>query len=367
MENVNTTDTYGGNMSWYYDYDYSGDIIFDTHAELRRSLNTMSLISYSLAFVLGVLGNGVVICVTGFKMKKTVHTVWFLNLAVADFLFTGFLPLNAAYLALDFHWPFGEFMCKLSNTLISLNMFASVYILMMISVDRCVSVVWPVWAQNYRSVLSAFCVSLSVWILALILSTRIFIFKSTGSSYLHDNIITSYNNFALYNDYTRPSVNQQLQAMTITFLLLGFVVPFTVIFSCYAVIIHHRRRNRTLASQSSRPFKILTAVIITFFLCLAPYHIIALTEMINDMPAHRSETLVYIITIGAPIATSLAIFKSCLNPLLYVLVGQDCNKKVITSILSAMETAFQEDVSDSHTESVDTRKSTEMSALNTDV
>ncbi|KAL7393550.1 hypothetical protein ABVT39_012701 [Epinephelus coioides] len=367
MENVNTTNEYGGNMSWYYDYDYSDDIIFDTHAELRRSLNTMSLIVYSLAFVLGVLGNGVVICVTGFKMKKTVNTVWFLNLAVADFLLTGFLPLNAAYLALDFHWPFGEFMCKLSSTLISLNMFASVYILMVISVDRCVSVVWPIWAQNYKGVLTAFCVSLNVWILALILSSRIFIFKSTGSSYLHDNIITSYNNFPLYNDYTRPSVNQQLQAMTITFLLLGFVVPFTAIFSCYAVIIHRRRRNRTLASQSSRPFKILTAVIITFFLCLAPYHIMALTEMINDMPAHRSQTLTCIITIGAPIATSLAIFRSCLNPLLYVLVGQDCKKGVCKSILSAMETAFQEDVSDSHTESVDTRQSTEMSALNTDV
>lgn len=276
MENVNTTDTY---RSWHY-YDYSDYIIFDTHAELRWSVRIMFLIVYTLAFVLGVLGNGVVIWVTGFKMKKTVHTVWFLNLAVADFLFIGFLPLNAAYLALDFHWPFGEFMCKLSSTLISLNMFASVYILMMISVDRCVSVLWPVWAQNHRSVQKASYVSLSVWILALILSSRIFIFNCTGSSYLHDDSITSRKHFALYNYYTTPSVNQ-LQAMTITFLL--------------------------------------------------------------------------------------AIFRSCLNPLLYVLVGQDCKNRVCKSILSAMETAFQEDVSDSHTESVDTRQSTEMSALNTDV
>ncbi|XP_049440145.1 chemerin-like receptor 1 [Epinephelus fuscoguttatus] len=367
MENVNTTDTYGGTTSWYYDYETFDYVIFHTHAELRRSQSIMSVIVYCLAFVLGVLGNEVVIYVTGFKMKKTVHTVWFLNLAVADFLFTAFLPLSVIFEVTGCYWPSESFMCKLSSTLISLNIFASVYILMVISVDRCVSVVWPVWAQNYRSVLSASYVSLSVWILALILSSRIFIFNSTGSSYLHDNIITSCKNLALYNDYTRPSVNQQLQAMTITFLLLGFVVPFTVIFSCYAVIIHRRRRNRNLASQSSRPFKILTAVIITFFLCLAPYHIIALTEMINDMPAHHSQTLVYIITIGAPIATSLAIFRSCLNPLLYVLVGQDYNKKVITSILSAIETAFQEDVSDSHTESVDTRQSTEMSVLNTDV
>ncbi|GLD71984.1 chemokine-like receptor 1 [Lates japonicus] len=54
----------------------------------------MSAIIYSLAFILGVLGNGVVIWVTGFKMNKTVNTVWFLNLAVADFLFTAFLPFT---------------------------------------------------------------------------------------------------------------------------------------------------------------------------------------------------------------------------------------------------------------------------------
>ncbi len=55
------------------------------------SLNAMTLIVYYLAFVLGVLGNGVVIWVTGFKMKKTVNTVWVLNLVVANFLFTAFI------------------------------------------------------------------------------------------------------------------------------------------------------------------------------------------------------------------------------------------------------------------------------------
>ena len=147
----------------------------DIYADLRRSLNIMSVVIYSLDFILGVLGNGVVIWVTGFKMKKTVNTVWILNLAVADFLFTAFLPFSVIYTALGFHWPFGKFMCKLNSTISFLNMFASVYILVVISVDRCVSVVWPVWAQNHRSVRKASCVSLGVWVLALILILPYFI------------------------------------------------------------------------------------------------------------------------------------------------------------------------------------------------
>ncbi|KAM6994714.1 chemerin-like receptor 1 [Tautogolabrus adspersus] len=367
---INTTDATGRNGSMYEDdeeYDYK-----DEHAELRQSLNVMSLIVYCLAFVLGVLGNGVVIWVTGFKMKKTVNTVWFLNLAVADFLFTASLPLSVTYLALDFHWPFGKFMCQLNSTLNSLNIYASVYILVVISADRYVSVVWPVWAQNHRNVRKASLVSLGVWVLALILSTPYFVFRDTGPSF-NNEVIICFNNFAFSDDYETPSVFElikfRLKAMTITRFLLAFVVPFTVIVFCYAVIIHRLRRNRMLASQSSRTFKIIAAVITTFFFCWAPFHIFTLIEMVHFLTNHESETLDYVTTIGIPIATSLAFINSCLNPLLYVFVGQDFRDKIRKSILTVLETAFQEDVSGSHTDTttLNANRSREMAINNTEL
>uniref|UniRef100_A0A8C4ZT60 Formyl peptide receptor 1 n=2 Tax=Gadus morhua TaxID=8049 RepID=A0A8C4ZT60_GADMO len=343
----NVTDLSGGNGSFEEEYEDE-----DEHAELRQSLNIMSIIVYCLAFVLGVLGNGVVIWVTGFKMKKTVNTIWFLNLAVADFLFTAFLPLSVTYTAMDFHWPFGKFMCKLNSTVGFLNMFASVYILVVISIDRCVSVVWPVWAQNHRSVRKASCVSLGVWVLALFLSSPYFIFRDTGASFNDEDIINCFSNFALSDDYETPAVNQlrqfRHQAMTITRFLLGFVVPFTIVVSCYAVIIHRLRRNRSLA-RSGRPFKIIAAVITAFFLCWAPYHIMALIELVNHVAAEFSETLDHVTTIGVPIATSLAFLNSCLNPLLYVFMGQDFKEKIRRSILKVLESAFQEEQSRSNT------------------
>ncbi|KAL3980935.1 C-X-C chemokine receptor type 3 [Sarotherodon galilaeus] len=352
--------------------DKNGSVYGDKYDGLKQSLNTVSLILYCVAFVLGVLGNGVVIWVTGFKMKKTVNTVWYLNLAVADFLFTAFLPLSVTYLASGFHWPFGKFMCKLNTTISSLNMFASVYILVVISVDRCVSVVWPIWAQNHRNVRRASYVSLCVWVVALILSAPYFIFRDTEK--VSENQILCFSNYA----------------MTITRFLLGFVVPFTVIVLCYAVIIHRLRRNRTLANQSSRPFKIIAAIIITFFLCWAPFHIMGLIEMATNIPSllscvmiviapvglpivsraiKNSEILKGIIPIGIPIATSLAFLNSCLNPLLYVFMGQDFKDKVRKSILNVLESAFQEEETRSHTytKSVDTSQSQDSSNLNTEV
>ncbi|XP_060925969.1 chemerin-like receptor 1 [Limanda limanda] len=342
---MNTSNITGRNSSLneeYEGYDYK-----DEHAELRKSLKIMTLIIFCLVFVLGVLGNGVVIWVTGFKMKKTINTVWFLNLAVADFLFTAFLPLGVTYMALGNHWPFGNFMCRLNALVLSLNMFASIYILVVISVDRCVSVVWPVWAQNHRSVRKASCVSLGVWILALILSTPFFIFRDTVSDPYNEDTIYCFNNFTLSDDYETPSVKQlgdfRYQTMTITRFLLGFIVPFTVIVSCYSVIIHRLRRNRTLASQSSRTFKIIAAIITTFFLCWAPFYSMTVIQLVYYTAISRSETLGHVITIGDPIATSLAFLNSCLNPLLYVFMGKDLKEKVRKSILNLFETAFQEE------------------------
>ncbi|XP_037309731.2 chemerin-like receptor 1 [Pungitius pungitius] len=353
---INTSDATGRNVS----------LNEDKRVELIKGLEIMSLIVYCLAFVLGVLGNGVVIWVTGFKMKKTVNTVWFLNLAVADFLFTAFLPLSVPYTALDFHWPFGKFMCKLNTAISFLNLYASVYILVVISVDRCVSVVWPVWAQNHRSIRKASFVSLGVWVLALILSTPYFIFRDTGPSYNDANVIICFNNYTLSDDNENESVYQLglfwQKAMGITCFLLGFVVPFTVIVSCYAVIIHHIRRNRTLASHSSRSFKIIAAVITAFFLCWAPFHIVALIELANSLLSIQSDTLDHVTTIGIPIATSLAFINSCLNPLLYVFMGQDFKDKVRKSILNVLETAFKEEVSGPNTGT-----KSEMSPRNTEV
>lgn len=327
----------------YYEYE---DFETDKYAVLKKSLTTVSLVFYSLTFVIGVIGNSVVIWAAGFKMKKTVNTVWFLNLAVADFLFTLLLPLSVTYLALDFHWPFRNFMCKMNTGISFVNMYASVYFLVVISVDRCVSVVWPVWTQNNRNVRKASWVSLAVWILALILSTPYFAFRDTRLAF---GKIVCYNNYLL-SDHVNPVfvfnlIKFRYRATAITRFILGFFFPFTAIVSCYAVLIYRVCKSRTLANQSARAFKIIAAIIIAFFLCWAPFHIFALLEMVYFPAAVQDQKINTVLRVGIPLATSLAFINSCLNPVLYVFMGQDFKDKVCTSILKALETAFQEDSS----------------------
>ncbi|KAK9394501.1 chemokine-like receptor 1 [Crotalus adamanteus] len=300
-------------------------------------MHVISMVIYSLAFVLGVLGNGLVIFITGFRMKKSVNTVWFLNLAIADFAFTFFLPLSVAYLALRFHWPFGWFLCKLNSTLAFLNLYASVYLLMVISIDRCISVRYPVWAQNHRTPRLASFVALGVWILALALSVPVMYFRQTAP--VEENHINCYTN---YGD--NPQLKKiRHQATIIMRFICAFVIPFTVILVCYGAIVLRLRGSQL--SKSNKPFQVITAVIVVFFVCWFPYHVFSFIEL--TMHSGMQTTM----RIGVPLVTSLAFVNSCLNPILYVFMGQDFKKRLRLSLFSVFENAFTEDNSQNLTTS----------------
>ncbi|KAL6465918.1 hypothetical protein MHYP_G00260510 [Metynnis hypsauchen] len=105
-----------------------------------------------IIFILGVAGNGLVIWIAGFKVKKSVVSTWYLSLAVTDFLFCYTLPLLVIFVIKN-EWIFGHFLFKFTYFIMFHNWICSIFQLVIISVDRCVVSMFPVWAQNHRTML----------------------------------------------------------------------------------------------------------------------------------------------------------------------------------------------------------------------
>lgn len=139
----------------------------------------LSMVILSLTFLLGLPGNGLVLWVAGLKMKWTVNTVWFLHLTLADFLCCLSLPFSLVHLALQGHWPYGWLLCKLIPSIIILNMFASVFLLTAISLDRCLLVLKPIWCQNHRNVRTAFTICGCIWVVAFAMCIPVFMYRET--------------------------------------------------------------------------------------------------------------------------------------------------------------------------------------------
>ncbi|CAL8249347.1 unnamed protein product [Merluccius merluccius] len=296
-----------------------------------------------LIFILGFCGNAVVIWISGFKMNKSVNTTWYLSLAISDFIFCACMPVSIANMLLE-EWIFGLFMCKLTSFVMFLNMFSSIFLLVVISADRCVSVMFPVLAQNRRSVRKASVMVLLAWAASVAFSLPSLVFRDL-TSHMGRTIC--------FNNYT--SHQHSHQTMAVTRFVGGFVVPFLIIIICYSVIILKLKSNKM--TKSTKPFKVMSALIATFFVCWLPYHVFIMLELNHQH--HNTE----IITLGLKVGTSMATANSFLNPLLYVFMGNDFKQKFRSSLLSKMENAMGEDGRTtsrylSRSSSVDTRAST---------
>ncbi|XP_073457997.1 chemerin-like receptor 1 [Aquarana catesbeiana] len=306
----------------------------DRQQRIKFHLRVFSLVVYSLAFLLGTTGNGLVIYFTAFVMKRTVNVVWFLNLAIADFIFMFFLPLSITQASLNFHWPFGKFMCKLNSLILFINLYASIFLLTVISIDRFISVVFPVWCQNHRTPKLASFVAVAVWILAFIFSLPYFIFRDINEA--EKDHVFCYNNFHEDEKVAYP----RHKATVIVQFITSFFIPFIIIISCYSVILLRIQRNQM--TTSSKPYKVVLAVILSFFVCWFPYHVFSFLELSSNY-GDENEHLFYITLVGKPITSSLAFINSCINPILYVFMGRDFKQKFHSSLWSIFEKVFSEE------------------------
>ncbi|KAM6216255.1 C3a anaphylatoxin chemotactic receptor [Rhynchocyon petersi] len=162
----------------------------------------LSMVILGLAFLLGSAGNGLVLWVAGLKMQRTVNTVWFLHLTLADFLCCLSLPFSIVHLALQGYWPYGWLLCKLIPSIIILNMFASVFLLTAISLDRCLVVLKPIWCQNHRSVRTASAICGCIWVLAFAMCIPVFMYREM---FTVDTINMCGYNFGDYDSYDSDS------------------------------------------------------------------------------------------------------------------------------------------------------------------
>ncbi|XP_063800059.1 chemerin-like receptor 1 [Pseudophryne corroboree] len=318
-----------------------------------EKLKIFTIIFYSVIFILGSIGNGLVIWIAGFKVKKTVTLVWFLNLAVADFAFDILFPLQITEWIMDGHWPFGRIMCKTIFTVLFLNMSVSTSFLMVISIDRCTSVMCPVWSKNHKTLKLATTVSVVIWSSCFILSSPYLAFFEVA----HDTDSNISYCLPIYgeDDHTESMRNN---AMIISRFVFMFLIPFSMIIVCYSLITFRLRRNRSL-SGSGRPFKVIITIVLCFFCFWFPFHVWPLFDYINiDIDADIDIAVSHIVY-------SLGFFNSCVNPIVYAFIGRDFKKSLLKSIPFLLESTFRERIeSDADNQCVRSMVETEMETYN---
>ncbi|XP_043936460.1 formyl peptide receptor 2-like [Protopterus annectens] len=312
---------------------------YNTTIDLKE-MKTITIIFYSITFILGMFGNSTIIWVTGFKMKKTMSTVWFLNLAVADLIFVFTLPWNIIYRIMDLQWPFGKYFCKFNIAALYLHIFVSNFLIAVVSIDQFCIVAYPLWSRNHRTVMTATVVALISWASAVCLCLPYFIFAET-----YTNMTKCQTNFLFDEDYEKHNTEVLLMKRTNAFfalrLLCSFIIPFSTIVTCYITIIWKLRRN--YITQYSKPFKVFLAVIAVFVICWFPYYIVDVIDVIYKNSVNKDYYLEKAIDYGRPLADGLVYFNSCINTMMYLCMSQGIREICRKPIWLILKKVFSDD------------------------
>lgn len=287
-------------------------------------LNTIQPPFLWILFLLATLENTFVLSVFCLhKSSCTVAEIYLGNLAVADLILAFGLPFWAITIANNFDWLFGEALCRVVNTMLYMNFYSSICFLMLVSIDRYLALVKTMSMGRMRGVRWAKLYSLVIWGCALLLSSPMLAFRTMQEYDAEGHNVTAC--VIMYPSRTwEVFTNILLNSV-------GFLLPLSVITFCTVQIMQVLRNNemqKFKEIQTERKATLLVlAVLLLFVVCWLPFQISTFLDTLLRLQVLSGCWNEYVIDVFTQISSFVAYSNSCLNPLVYVIVGKRFRKK----------------------------------------
>ncbi|KAM8844627.1 somatostatin receptor type 5-like [Spinachia spinachia] len=271
--------------------------------------NVVTIVIYLLVFIVGLLGNTLVIYVViRYTKMKTVTNLYILNLALADELYILGIPLLGINSVLTY-WPYGDFLCKVYMTADAMSQFTSTFCLTVMSIDRYLAVVHPLRSAKWRKPQVAKIFNAVMWVVSFLIVLPVTIYSNVQEDLNACNI-------------TWPG-SQKLQS--IIFILytstLGFFGPLVVIILCYLLIVIKVRSAGVRAGLTKRRkserkvTRMVVIIVMVFVLCWLPFFTTNLVNLVYTIPENNAGAYFFLVI--------LTYVNSCANPILYGFLSEN--------------------------------------------
>jgi len=268
---------------------------------------------YILIFIIGIVGNAMVIYVLGVKRKLRSFEVQIVSLAAADILSAIFSPLVSMYdLLVNLkEWKLlGSFGCKLFVSMDHVTMLVSAFTLILISADRLrvIASVRTIEQNQGRSLLGVF----STWLMAVIVVSPYMYSLEINNGQCAQSKWSKYGSFIYYAVYTNLSCFIPASIMVIVYAKSVYILLRREIPADNKNIKDKRRL------QYKRIVQMFGTIVVLYFLLTTPnmvmslassyYGTFSLTSYMDHMELMMSLTYVFF---------TLSHFNCCVNPFIY--------------------------------------------------
>uniref|UniRef100_H2SX84 Leukotriene B4 receptor 2b n=1 Tax=Takifugu rubripes TaxID=31033 RepID=H2SX84_TAKRU len=273
---------------------------------------TLGALILSLVFLLGVPGNLFIVwSILARIRQRSVTTLLILNLACADGLLMALTIFFIVYLA-NQTWLFGDIMCKGLFYLCNSNMYASIFLITLMSMHRMVVLVLP---RKISSIVTSKFMKRTIicmWVLVMMISIPSAVFREVRED-IDDRNKIRLDLFCIF-----VQVRFQYTFETVS----GFIIPYAVIIMCYVLIL--RRLRQTKFQRKVHSEKLILAIVVTFGIFWLPYHVI---NMLQVCTGNFERCLLIPFSFFFWGGGKVAAECSCANPVLYTFAGKSYIKQ----------------------------------------
>ncbi|KAM4705032.1 mas-related G-protein coupled receptor member D-like [Rhinophrynus dorsalis] len=301
----------------------------------HRYIYTVAAAVAMILCLIGMAGNIIVFWYLLYRIQRNKYTVYIINLAAADFILLIFTVIVLSMIINTLVGTYPDFKGKKTfylfvEIIYDVSLYSGMFFLTAISVERCLSVLFPIWYQCHRpknlSVIMVSC----LWILGCLQS-------------LIENLICSPEAFL-----TQGKVCTGVEIMTFV-LCICICLPLMILSSLTLLIKIERVFRRTY------PYKlyivIITAVLV-FILVAITCILFWFLIYFKLLPTNFEVISFHFVSIYC---TS---FNCTVNPYIYFIVGRRWKKKSNNSIHETFQRAFKVEEEEQNKENSDKTSST---------
>ncbi|XP_053140990.1 psychosine receptor [Hemicordylus capensis] len=294
---------------------------------------------YSLVFTISIPANSAALYIACCQIKKRNELgIYLFSLSLADLLFTLTLPLWIHYYWNNDNWTLSPGLCKFSAFFEHLNYYTSSGFLTCISIDRYLAVGHPLRFHCLRTRKCALLVSLLVWAFEITLNCQLIqqteTFNEKSSNPNHANHTFCFEMYPLQDWQAKFNLYR---------IFWGYAVPLATMVFCYLKIYQAVKHNQATEDTDKKKINhLLLGIIVTFFVCFTPYHIVLLIRSIFEHDSCFAQTMFkpYRITAALTSVNCIA------DPILYCFVSETgradfCKVFKCGSPMSQTETQLQ--------------------------
>ncbi|XP_069073441.1 mas-related G-protein coupled receptor member H-like isoform X2 [Pleurodeles waltl] len=276
---------------------------------------TLAALSIPLAIsFFGLIWNGMVIWFLWFRMVRNAFATYILNLAISDFKFLLILCIVCQLVLIDLHGQISEGLSY--DILIVMSLFGyqnSHCFLAAISVERSLSVLYPIWYRCRRSNHHSTVVCIILWIFSCVM-VGIDILACVQHSKCKEITI--------------------VQSVIYLWIFLPLILLSNVIL--IITIWKSSQRRHTL-----RPYILIFATVLAFLILSAPFSLMIFLEVLDIVNMETSLMIIFI---------QCFCINSCINPIIYFLVGNLRHPGCKSTLGGALHRAFHEEPGTSQNE-----------------